>query len=65
MKKKALSPEDWEAERVRLSEEVKKAQQALWDHVHPVIEDPQAVADKAFWESKQAEKKSLKRAPRK
>lgn len=55
--KKKLGSEDWEAERRRLSEEVIKAQQALWDHTHPVIEDPQVVAEKEAWEKKQAEQK--------
>lgn len=55
---KKMSPEDWEAERTRLSDEVKKAQQALWDHTHPVIEDPQVVAHQEAWDSR---KKAMKK----
>jgi hypothetical protein len=46
---KKMTQEDWEAERTRLSDEVKKAQQALWDFCHPVIEDPQVVAQQEAW----------------
>lgn len=63
-KKTSLHPDtfkkDWDAERIRLSNEVKKAQKALWDHVHPEVENSQEVADQAFWEEKKSERKSLK-----
>jgi hypothetical protein len=53
--------EEFEAKRAALTAALKKAQKDLWDHVHPVIEDPQLVADQKFWEAKKSERKAAKK----
>jgi hypothetical protein len=54
--------EEWDAEHIELIEAVKKAQQDLWDHSHPVIVDPQLVADQEFAEQKKSEKKAASKS---
>ena len=51
-----LPPEEFEAKRAELSAAVREAEKALWDHTHPVIEDPQVVADQEAAEARKAER---------
>jgi hypothetical protein len=51
---------DWNEEHAKLIADVKLAQEKLWEHRNPIIEDPQLVSDAKAAEERAAEKKSLK-----